>query len=377
MINNKNILVISDNYPSLSTPTVGMFVFQIAQQFSKTYKVNVICPKVLFKHEFNQKKLLSDKNNVVYPKYFSFTNTKIKLLTKIRDYSKQKTIIKAHNGHNIAKNKFMFIYTHFLWNAIASLPLKRKLNIPLFVAMGESNPNQYLSLMENPVKLNEIRAQISGFIVVSEKMKQFCIDKLKVSSSKVLLAPNGVDKSKFYPVSNNKHILKKLNLNDRKFTVSFIGSFFDRKGIHELLEAIDEIDDVQLICIGKGSLPKSDKIVFAGPLPHEQINSYLNASDIFVFPTKAEGSSNALLEAAACGLPIITSNIPEVKEQLGEDNALYINPDNPEDIKRKILQLMNSSKKRELFSKKSLKIADYYSIEKRAENILKWINQRI
>lgn len=352
----KNIIIISDNYPSQSFLTRGLFVYQIAQQFSKVFQVNVVSPVVLFKQTKIHEPMKNDRCSVVYPKYLSFSHTNNLFLNYVRNYSKQNSILRAYKKLYSHNTKPDFIYAHFLWNAISALPLKKTLNIPLFVAMGESNIHQYQYLVKDTSKLTAITAQISGFIVVSEKMKQFCFNQLKINPQKILFAPNGVDMQKFYPTNNKKELRIKLGFDTQKFMLAFTGSFIERKGIFDIIKAIESLDNVQLICIGKGNLPPNPKIVFAGALPHEQINTYLNASDAFIFPTRAEGSSNALIEAAAAGLPIITSNIPEVKEQIGSENAIFITPGDVSELTMAIQNLISNENLCHSLKAKSLEV---------------------
>ena len=67
----KRILVIADNYPSLNNPTRGIFVYNLLQEFTNYYEVDVIVP-VPFKFNFYIKPLKSDKTNVTYAKFLVF-----------------------------------------------------------------------------------------------------------------------------------------------------------------------------------------------------------------------------------------------------------------------------------------------------------------
>lgn len=367
----RKILVVSDNYPSNSYPTKGMFLYQLADEFSKNNVVEVIVPSVKFKHrKKNLQKIQRDLRRVVYPTYWSFS--KFSLLQGLSYKSKANAILKSSKKLSIVPD---FIYTHFLWNAIVSIPLKKKFNKPLFVAMGESSTERYSKIIRTRKFREEVLPNIDGFICVSQKLYDFVELTLKIPKEKIILVPNGVDNSRFFPMDKSE-LRVRLNISQQQFVISFIGAFIERKGINDLLLAVKDMDNVGLICIGKGEISDSSKVIFAGTLLHEKIPQYIGASDLFVFPTRAEGSSNALLEAMACGLPIVTSSIPEVINQIGKENALFVTVGDVLELKNKI-ELMKDKSLREKYSAKSLGVAKKYSLVQRSETILNWIDEKI
>ena len=103
----------------------------------------------------------------------------------------------------------------------------------------------------------------------------------------------------------------------------------------------------------------------------------LSAADVFVLPTLSEGCCNAIIEAMACGLPIISSNLPFNDDILWDDNSIRIDPMNIDDIRNAISLLKEDQQMRENFSKASLKHAASLNIEKRAKNILEFMSERI
>ena len=216
--------------------------------------------------------------------------------------------------------------------------------------MGESSLGvRYRPIIRNSAYLKSIGKYISGIISVSEKLAIFCENVLKIPRKSILISPNAVNTDIFKPLNVDRSFL---GLSNDDFVISFIGAFIERKGIKTLINIIKDMDDVKFLLIGSGKIDLiSKKIVFKGKIPHDKIPKYLNASDVFVFPTKAEGCSNAIAEAMACGLPIITSNIPEVIFQIGSDNAIFIDPNDEKKYIKEIQKLIESKEIRKNYLK--------------------------
>lgn len=99
----------------------------------------------------------------------------------------------------------------------------------------------------------------------------------------------------------------------------------------------------------------STRVIFAGWQDH--VSDYLSVADLFVFPSRYEGCSNALLEALAHGVPCLGSRIPQNREVLCSEDLLF-DPDDPEELARKISSIMTedgSSEEVKILSEKSSK----------------------
>jgi len=160
----------------------------------------------------------------------------------------------------------------------------------------------------------------------SETVKMFeCYAK-----GQVVLLPTSVDLEKFEAASKQRDSLRaRLNFTANDFVLVYAGRLETGKGISSLIEAIYSVKDqkspFQLLIAGSGSLEQElrslvqryeihDRVQFLGAIPYENMPQLLHASDSVILLSSAEGTPRILLEALACGKPIIASNVGGIAE---------------------------------------------------------------
>ncbi len=166
--------------------------------------------------------------------------------------------------------------------------------------------------------------------------------------------------------------------------ILYVGVLNKRKNVDGLIKAFNivqnKLKNLKLVIIasyaGYGSekvidsIEKNkDEIVFIKGISDSELVYFYNSAKLFVFPSFAEGFGLPVLEAMACGTPVITSSTSALTEVCG-DAVEYINPHDVDDIAQKILNLIEDDKKRIQLSEKGIQRVQGFSWEKSASELI-------
>ncbi len=382
----KKICFITDRYPTPEYP-MNTFLDQLVCQFADMgLECTVIAPysRILDKMKKNNyhpaeqyKKITSTGKtiNVYCPTIFALTGRKIGPLNfgKIYQYLYNRAVKHVIQGIMIEPDAF---YGHFITPAgIAAVEMGRMFHKPSYIAYGECFIEQDSCIFSIPEIKNKM-AGINGIVAVSTKNKDELLRYEIVKPEQVDVFPNAVNTDRFYKI-DRQEARKSLGYNPDDFIVAFMGHFIERKGVLRVSRALKDTEGIKSIFIGDGpQVPDCPGILFKGRLPHDKIVTYLNAADVFVLPTLAEGCCNAIVEAMACGLPIISSDLPFNDDILDESNSIRIDPMNIQAISDAIKTLCKDQLKRKLLSEGSLQKAKGLTIESRAIRIIDFLEEK-
>lgn len=246
------------------------------------------------------------------------------------------------------------------------------------------NPYHWLILMLERMIFRGHRYR--KVLAISEFVKKSIMDNYRVPGDDIEVIYNGVDLEKYHPFNRAKYrsgLRSSHGIDETDFVVLFVGSGFERKGVRYLIQAVEALPElVTVLIVGKGSeeqfrdLIKRQKIKFCGP--QRDIEKYYAAADIFVFPTIYEPFGNVHLEAAASGLPVITtgnSGAAEIIEQ-GVNGFVVERPEDYREIAEKIRILLDRNVCASMSANARL-LAEKFTFKRYTEEIMKLYNDII
>ena len=376
MIN--KMCILSSYYPSDSDPYYT-FVGSLVEQFADMgIECHVITPVSQMEklHKGETRIETTKKGNKIYvycPRYIVFPSRVIAGF-----YSYKLTVFSLWSAiRRVFKKKIKtsdVIYSHFIESGLNAAWLKKQTGIPAFMAVGESRVRD--KELTYKIFKDVLYSGLDGVICVSTYIRNELFENNIIDKKiRTLVAPNGINPDIFYPRDKNV-CRKKLGLGLDDFAIAFVGGYIKRKGFDKLQQAIKNHLEWKCIFIGSGDIPielEPFQVVFNGRVEHDLIPDYLSAADVFVLPTTAEGCCNAIIEAMACGLPIISSNLPFNEDILSNKNAILINPDRVHEIENALDNISKNIILRNNLSQNALKTVETLYLDKRAREIISFM----
>ena len=367
----KKICIIAEDYPSKGKPMFP-FVQQLAFCLSNEgFDCTVIAPqsltKCLVRHEKIRKLKNLDTNpegkqiTVYRPLIITFSTTTSKWLSRLACVFFESAVARTFRKLNDIET----VYCYFWHIGLITACVLRNKKAQLIVQASECEifvNDKYLQ--------QDIIQRVNGVVCASRKNYDESLEHgLITPNCRTAIIPNGFREDEFY-VMDQAEARKKIGIDSSAFIVAFVGGFEERKGTRRLSSAIDRFPDVYSIFIGKGNEPPTCRnILFQGVVDHDHVCTYLNCADIFVLPTNAEGCCNAIIEAVACGLPVVSSNKSFNNEILDDSYSIRINEDNVDEIAEAIRLLKDDSELRHKMSKNAVKASTKFRIYRRAQAI--------
>lgn len=189
--------------------------------------------------------------------------------------------------------------------------------------------------------------------LTSNEMKRYVCDTFKVAPEKITIIPNYVDTELFRP----------MNVEKVPGRLIFVGRLVEQKNLLNLFKVLNDLPDVELILVGKGPLKgkleeyartHGTRAIFQGRVPNDRLPPLINTAQAFVLPSLYEGNPKALLEAMACGLPVIATPVEGNQEVVSHQvNGYLSSGTGPEAIRKAIIEVLSDANLRETFGRQA------------------------
>ena len=358
-----NVTILTTSFPEYQGDLAGIFVAHLAQELSRqSLQVQVLAP-----------------HSSVTPKYEVLESVQVSRFQYFYPAKWQRVSYGSGIPANVKSSLFAKIglLPFLIAFCLKILQCKRTTDIyhaqwifsGLSAVLGQKIHRKPIILTVRGSDLNLARGRFFTALVkyifrrvtmittVSEALHEKMLS-LGGPPDKVHTIPNGIDCQIFRPLSKDK-LREILHLPPERKIVIWIGRFVTIKGVEFLIESIPEVLENEpttfFVLVGTGELKEqiqtqvqqmgmTESVLFTGKIPTENIPLWLNAADIFVLPSLNEGRPNVILEAMACEVPVVATQVGGILEIVKDgENGFLVPSKNSSILAKRLLTLLKDA----------------------------------
>ena len=231
---------------------------------------------------------------------------------------------------------------------------------------------------------NHLLRKSEAIICRNSEFKKSLSHRCNLPESKINVIVPGIDTDMFKPFTLGRRSKIRQNLGLKKnMVLGFVAMGISHsKGADTLIKAFNQLrnehPNVKLLLIGEDMIgfKRDQSVVYCGRVEKEKLPAYYNAMDIFVFPTRSEAAGKVLMEASACGIPVISTNVggPQQLIKAGETGFLA-DAEDVSGIVSYCRMLLEDEELRKKMGEKGRKHAlenfDYHPLAQRTADVIK------
>ncbi len=260
----------------------------------------------------------------------------------------------------VAKSRIVHAHGHPYLTSLLAGKLAKQYGKP-FVLTQHNTFIEYDNLFDHVERLNDLAIgkqnldSADKIIVISGATKEYVL-RLGAKPKKVQVIYNGVDLARFKPTAvKREEIRRKHGIPKDAIVALTVRRLVYKNGVDTLIDcaniAVKKNQRIVFLAVGKGPdtnsvqlqvehLGIAENFKLAGFVSDEDLPSYYNAADLFVLPSKSgEGLPLVALEAMACGLPVVATNVGGIGEILMKNYGKLVPPNQPESLAKAVLEL--------------------------------------
>ncbi len=334
------IAVVTPLFPIRQEPFRGQPIYLTVRELAKVTDLHVFCPQA----KYPPISFLQPKSYVYYPPDTSYQPD---VPTTYLEYPALPLISRPLNGWacyrsvlpHIKRYQPDAILSYWLYpEGYASMLVGKELDIPVVVGARGSDLSANLDSVVRS-KTQKTMSQVDGAVMVSEELRQRAIS-FGGNPETVRTVLNGCDTNIFHP--QDRHLARRdLSLPEDSKIILFVGHLNAAKGVRELFTAVSQLKaqypGIKLVMVGDGGIQQElpalasllgieSNVYLAGKAKAPEISRWLAAADVFSLPSYAEGCPNVVIEALACGRPVVATTVGAIPDLVSEKTGLLVPP---------------------------------------------------
>jgi glycosyltransferase involved in cell wall biosynthesis len=329
------ILVFSSLYPNSQQPSHGIFVENRLRQllaYAPEIDARVVAPVPWFpsanprfgeyaRYAAVERSALRNGIEVLHPRYPVIPKFGMRLAPGLM-YRAVRGTVRALRDSGF---DFDLIDAHYFYpDGVAAMRLAAEFGRP-FTVTGRGTDLNLIPRYAAPRRMIERTAAAAAHMITVAAALKGYLGEMGVPADRVSVLRNGVDLAFFRPADDRAALRERLGFGERTTLLS-VGHLIERKGHHLVIEAMRALPGTALVIAGDGpeegalrglvaQWSLQDRVTFAGRLDQARLREHYQAADALVLASSREGWANVLLEAMACGTPVVATPVdgtPEV-----------------------------------------------------------------
>jgi len=352
------VLTITSLFPSSKTPFLGLAVHRRLKALARLCELRVVAPCT--RRGVNVRERV-DGMDVVRPRWRRLAKVGVVL----DGYAYAKLALRSIASAYPACD-FDLIDAHWLYpDGFGAVRVARRLGKPAIVTARGSDVNDYCSRWPLRYLARQTLINADYLIAVSSALRQRMIE-AGAPPERVGVIPNGVDTEVFHP-ADRRAVRSALGIGPSEQVLFSAGALIPQKGFDTLLEGLARAHDGDLRLYIAGSGPERERLEalarrlglerrarFLGTLPPHDMAPWYQAADLFVFGSWREGCPNVVLEALACGTPVVATRVGGTQELVreGQDGLLF-EPRSPDAFAQALVEALSRPWARQAIAQKA------------------------
>ena len=325
------LLTLTTLFPNSRQPRRGIFVANRLVKLRATGRVecSVIAAIPSFPGAYRQTARVPESEfvhglSVRHPRYLHVPGIGM----RAQPDSLARALLEDLRSHGDDAHRFDVVDAHYFYpDGVAAARVAAQLGLPLVISARGSDINLIAQKPFARRRMLEAAKKADALIAVSSALA-LRMASLGMPAARIHVLRNGVDPVVFFPESKAE-ARARLGLRERARYVLGVGNLVAEKGFDLLVRAVAKLPDARLLLVGEGGLRGTlhalaqklapGRVEFWGNMPQSDLRLAYSAADVLGLPSLREGWPNVVLEAIACGLPVVASNVGGIPEIVGED----------------------------------------------------------